>query len=646
MVTQYTILRKLYYVLLLVVSAEFYSIIFSMNPQTLDNLPSEMIGLVAEQLVKIIGTPEIVNQKDLPILLKNLKRLILINKNIYTALNNEHILAALITAIAHRFRISPLEVVEKIGTPQANAWINKSIYASQDYRQFLVFQKIKHIMHEVWKSAYEQRLARLPNRNTEFNSVERHRQTKKGFFLAFDKSQLSSLYTPWGNINLPYNLKNEWYNSNILIMQLLFKRIETVFAGVVEFGINSVLPVTETELVSDLDTVPILDMTFEQRDAYDHKASNNWKVLTRDELVQREGKKCFVTSSGSGNRALYAILSIDNEKIEAADYSIAEHRSSTMLSALFTRMQKIHARIIKEKSIEWVDCCNYPQVRNEIFVKHSCIYCYTDNAQVACDICKKSYYCSQACKEADSNIHIILCRCLQVKTLEELPEIMVFLVQQLIAQKDFDFSGKDDFHASFLKEYNNKSCIKASHDTVFKILWLADYTEHRIVSLMHECVPILHLGNSLGLLMNFCYYVECYKNIAPRQGITLSADSIAYVSEVDSLSAAYKRIVQLMQSDWVASRLVDYPNIGRRESEEEWVLFTKKSCFFVEDTLIRFLVSKFGMDNKVICDNEWQTDKGSTEIKSKNIYLWIKKDSLEEFKRVFNFDLQQLSITV
>ena len=74
------------------------------------------------------------------------------------------------------------------------------------------------------------------------------------------------------------------------------------------------------------------------------------------------------------------------------------------------------------------------------------------------------------------------------------------------------------------------------------------------------------------------------------------------------------------------------------KSEEEWLLFLKNKKLIEEDQLLRYLASKFKVDKKIMCYDHWNDDNSNAN----KIYLWIRKDAVDEVKNVLGLDLIML----
>lgn len=91
-------------------------------------------------------------------------------------------------------------------------------------------------------------------------------------------------------------------------------------------------------------------------------------------------------------------------------------------------------------------------------------------------------------------------------------------------------------------------------------------------------------------------------------------------------------ILNKLKNGWEQSTLIENQDILHTESEEEWFLFVKKDEY--EDTLIRFLASKFKLNKKMSCHNWYNEEKHKNEI-----YLWVRKDAIDEVRNVLDLHI-------
>lgn len=103
---------------------------------------------------------------------------------------------------------------------------------------------------------------------------------------------------------------------------------------------------------------------------------------------------------------------------------------------------------------------------------------------------------------------------------------------------------------------------------------------------------------------------------------------------IKTLKTAYDLVIKSVSQNWVQSELKDFPTISKKESEEDYILLTKKENVMCKgDGLIMYLADLLGLSHSITCGNEWDDDYSS------GVYLWIRKDSLEKTLKVLNINL-------
>lgn len=123
-----------------------------------------------------------------------------------------------------------------------------------------------------------------------------------------------------------------------------------------------------------------------------------------------------------------------------------------------------------------------------------------------------------------------------------------------------------------------------------------------------------------------------------RRGLELWLYSDREMCSIYELGQAYADVYKSMSKNWVESNIDDYPDIMFKNDPDEFILYVKKSLLSGEDTLIRFLASKFGLGEYVKCYSEWLSNNLAYHY-TDSIYMWIDKERLSEVIDVFGFEL-------
>ena len=167
----------------------------------LDNLSIDILGLIVVHLVNTIGTPQIKNQEDIPVIIKYIKNIALTNKPLYDKIQNIMAGPIIINAISQRFNIDRLTVAGMLKSPGAKCWIQRYLNESGEYKSFKDLQKIFQVAHEV-RSEFSAKGFKVRDGQKGCPGGNPYRgQTKNGFFLVIDCIP-GGLMTPWGKVDL------------------------------------------------------------------------------------------------------------------------------------------------------------------------------------------------------------------------------------------------------------------------------------------------------------------------------------------------------------------------------------------------------------------------------------------------------------
>ncbi|MFH1832330.1 MAG: hypothetical protein ABH827_06040 [bacterium] len=123
-------------------------------------------------------------------------------------------------------------------------------------------------------------------------------------------------------------------------------------------------------------------------------------------------------------------------------------------------------------------------------------------------------------------------------------------------------------------------------------------------------------------------------------GIMLCVDNLyKYMGPIGALKAAYQKVIDDLKNGWTLSLLEANSDIVWKKPEKEWYLFIKKKCMSDEDVFVGILAKKLGFKGKICCYCDWLKIGGGFESRN-NSYLWVRKNALNEFKKIFKFDLK------
>lgn len=589
-------------------------------------LLQDTIGHIACQLCTIIGTPNIVNPKDIKVIVKNIKNFSFTSKNAYTAINSKEVTSALIEALAKRFKINTIDAALELGTPGSLIWINQYVKQHGNYELFKVVQKIFKIAEEVRKEAKEQNLAEVGSGQKDWPGINPYyNQTKQGLFLSIE-SYPHSLFTPWGEAML-FGGGSGSYFGFLALSQAFLNRLKTVFETTTEFFSNED-KVKFYEIIApikreDIDKDKSMDSN-ESSQYYEQLGNKLLKELSREEVTAKKKQETLIVSDYCGFGSIYKVLAVDQEKLpdpemqERSKYLSYESAKKTweIMTEFYKQEQGMESHGMQEVS-------KSKAVEDRELEKNKCAACGKTQCIDKCSTCKQTYYCSQECYNDHWPQHKVNCQCLLASTINQLPQLYGFLAEQLAAQPLFDGQGA----------FVEKS----------KVLPLNSWNDCRICDILtREARKILN--NETWPIHDFGGNSQLYSSTGKciERGITLWIFDSDTMCSIEQLKQAYTTTINKLKNGWSAAHLQDYPDIMFMESEEEWYLFIKKSDFAEEDRLIRFLASKFNLENYISCHNEWLKRESGYKHKD-TLYLWVRKDKLEAFTSSFEFNLGDLA---
>jgi hypothetical protein len=181
------------------------------------------------------------------------------------------------------------------------------------------------------------------------------------------------------------------------------------------------------------------------------------------------------------------------------------------------------------------------------------------------------------------------------------------------------------------------------HDSKLKctVVALLEWTDARICHIFNENVgKILGRKNSWHI-HDFGFGADQFvdtKGMRIKQGVILELDNPLEMCSYEALEASYNVVFFAMISGWQKADLKDHPDILCKEDPKEFDLFIKKTSLIDEDILLRFILRKFSLFEKVQCGSQWLKHPGCGY--NGKLYLWIKKTELDGAVEKIGFKLE------
>ncbi len=341
----------------------------SIAAMNLHDMPREIIGQIMATIARDIGTHELINKADIPVIVKYTKALSLTNRALYYKVNDVEATRMLVTAIAHRFAMDECTAVGLIKTPGAWEWIKKYLEMSGEYEQFKVMQRIFEIAHEV-RTEFKG-LGFAISDGQESRLCSNSSQTKQGFFLLLESTP-ARLATPWGDVRLFSGGSGYGYLFKAFTQDFM-KRFKVAFVAPPRQRRNAVWQDSYYETTAD-------DLKALIRSG--KKIAMSITKLTEDEVQQRDGTEKIIFHGLWGHYTTYKLLEVDGNPLpepkmrESTDYR--SHETTDMIWKILEDRYHKEKGIIKQKDETKITQSSLPHE-----VKQKPTYRFDSLAQVA-----------------------------------------------------------------------------------------------------------------------------------------------------------------------------------------------------------------------------------------------------------------------
>lgn len=174
--------------------------------------------------------------------------------------------------------------------------------------------------------------------------------------------------------------------------------------------------------------------------------------------------------------------------------------------------------------------------------------------------------------------------------------------------------------------------------TTYKVLPVKNWHDCRISTILTSNAKKFLGYGSNWRIQSFNNYKSDSNSDNNQQGLILSFKKKHRMCSSQDLEAMYATIIEALKNDWFISTLHKHPAIAHTKPEGDWVLFIKKQAITDEAEFIDHLASKFKLEDKISCDDQWLTQFGGLECRD-TLYLWIHREALDEVKSTFQFNI-------
>lgn len=307
-----------------------------------NDLPDMLKAYIASQLIKIIGTREIVNKADFPVIAKNIKHLSLVNKSFNEAINSDIGTNLLINSFANRYELSDAQAAAILNTNGTREWLKND----EQYSLFKNVQNIISIVKELKKEAKGYDISYLTGTQSNWPMpIYYYGKTSQGLFLCVDVD-VRSLCTPWGSIELLSNGRGSLL-ARILLTQSVLKCLETRLASFCERDTSAYYQVVGQ--INGRDVKEDRNIEF---------SDNKYlKKLSEEEIKQMVNEQRTIISAKAHCLLKYEICKV-GESIppNAKSHSTKKLKEYEIMNILWQSLLKIYH---KEENIKEPEINNY-----------------------------------------------------------------------------------------------------------------------------------------------------------------------------------------------------------------------------------------------------------------------------------------------
>jgi hypothetical protein len=576
-------------------------------------MPDNVVADIITHLASSVGTPQIRNKKDIPVIIKYVKSFSLVNKDIYAKIHTPVMVQIFITSLADRFRITPLDAAGEINTPGTREWIKQYLKKTEEYELFKVMHRIFDIAHKVRKEFKPLDFFIRDGQKESSRPNPFYSQTKQGFFISADGTP-HELYTPWGKVML-FGGGCGKQLAFPAFCQAFLKRFKISFAQVTTSGLDTdkvkfrkLICKENSHEVINIKEMLLLDKNISYRNIY--------KKISKEKLAALHGQEVLIFSDYCGYESLYKLHSVDDFILPEPELlPEKQYRSYKVTNIIWDILQDRY----NEEHKACIVCLDNTGAIIRMPCKNNhpayiCISCYQTIAlqKNTCPLCYKPLKKIQVPIEKieETKMYDKPKKKILITSLQTASQECIKLIQQLNDQPLFTGTG--------------------SIVATCKVLCLESWSDCRIIDIL--CTNAIK-----KLTRSRAWHVNDFGSGNHRlcdadgkdlgNGITLWLYDKYMLTQcpLQELHTLFDEMLTILTTGWQRSTLIENPHIHKK-SEEEWYLFIKPNLLHEEDTLMRFFITANYLENDISCD--------STSEVPRIVYIWIKKKSYEEVKQI------------
>ncbi len=536
----------------------------------------------------LIGAKKVINRADFPVLCRSITNVGAVNKNLYSKVHSYITTDHLTTAWSQRFRQEPLTIAAMMKTEGSLLWLDKYIKNKGYDRLFKAQKEIVALSKNIAEDLTAKNFGvEIICDEKGYNDCCNRNRIYSGLMLTICKD-VCVLHMPWGYAPLFKINKSPLTSREKVIfsaaVQELCKRVSVVLRNLKESRPNAVYYKQEKDIN--------LENRILQFNSY-------FKKTSAQVVAAQKGTSVLFLPNADPNYSLYEIMSVDGIDVNNGDIIYTDNEKDESWNVTSIAIQDVLANRYLARSsnglIETVEKTNDLLVPQE--------------------------------KSCDSIL---------VENIMEVPSFYIELVKKIFNESDIQpILSRDIFNNEIMK-YS----LRSNNHYDGKVL---EY----LTEIANEGVPCNQRFIKVKSDSKLNY--SCINQpVRSNPEITLEVILGADVSNFDPLKNKYEQCIESLKYGWQAVDWAVNQDVEKVKSEENWTLFIKKMSSKNQAELINLLAEMLGTKDKIVACSTWVRDldrrtgkrmKYDERRREKEIYIWVRKDSLAEVTAILGFQL-------
>jgi hypothetical protein len=281
----------------------------SYRPNYFEQLPDVLVGHILGQLNTVTGSQEVVNEADIPVIMRYISNLACTSKKMAFKVNHPYTTHVFLKSLSDKYGQSREHFAALLNTVGTRRWMWENIKEKGDDQVYQVIQDIYELAADASKEAKNAGLVFEYSKGWPAPLLY-YRQTKQGFVLYTNYSP-SHMVTPFGEVRL-YGNGISHGNSALSVSELFIRRLKAAFTGIVEGesrmkGTNYVITASGSDTIREI-------------------SPEEKKQISEEELKNKVGTQDLIVNNVAGNHSTYNIREVKGKKVP--DVVLHESRQS------------------------------------------------------------------------------------------------------------------------------------------------------------------------------------------------------------------------------------------------------------------------------------------------------------------------------